>query len=534
VGGRPVLNLSLAVNYAISGTAVWSYHALNLLIHILSGLALFGIVRRTPSPRLAGAPTLAALSVALLWVLHPLDTESVTYIAQRAESLMGLFYLVTLYSFIRGSGDGGWRGCAWQFVAVAACALGMATKEVMVTAPVIVLLYDRAFLSGSFRDALRLRSWAYAGLAASWLVLVLLVLPAHGRANTAGFGSAVPWHGYALTQLAAVSRYLGLCFWPSPLVFDYGTDVVALSQGLLPCGLLVSSLLALTAWALVRRPALGFLGACFFLILAPSSSIVPVATQTMAEHRMYLPLIPLVVLAVVGIRGAFGRAAWAAVSAIALALLGATWQRNETYRSAESLWSDTVRKRPGNERAHLNLALELQKSPGHQHEAIAQLEEAVRLNPGYAEAHNDLGCVLEAIPGRANEAVNQCEQALRLDPEYADAHYNLGNALCDQGRTQEATAHYREALRIRPDFPEAHCNLASALGSLGRRADAIAQYEEALRLLPDDPTIHYDLALELLRDPGRKGEAMWHLAKVVRLQPDNASARRLLEQAKAQ
>jgi len=108
-GGRPILNLSLAINYAISGTAVWSYHALNLAIHVLAGLTLFGIVRRTLAPRAGSAASLTAFSAALLWTLHPLQTESVTYIVQRAESLMGLFYLLTLYCFIRGAEPDGRR-----------------------------------------------------------------------------------------------------------------------------------------------------------------------------------------------------------------------------------------------------------------------------------------------------------------------------------------------------------------------------------------------------------------------------------------
>ena len=185
----------------------------NLAIHYLAGLALFGIVRRTLARRKDPAAALIAFSAALVWALHPLQTESVTYIIQRAESLMGLFYLVTLYCFIRGAEADG-RQRPWFALCVAACLLGMATKEVMVSAPLIVLLYDRTFVAGSFREAWRRRWGLHAALAATWLPLAGLVAGAGwDRSGTSGFNSDVtPW-AYWLTQFEAVTRYLWLSVW---------------------------------------------------------------------------------------------------------------------------------------------------------------------------------------------------------------------------------------------------------------------------------------------------------------------------------
>ena len=178
VTARPVVNLSLAVNYALGGLNVWGYHVVNLAIHILGALVLYGVVRRTLlcaslRERYGDEARWLALAVALIWVVHPLQTESVTYLIQRTESLMGLFFLLTLYCVIRGSTSSGRRG--WYAAAIVCCALGMGSKEVMVVAPLTVLLYDRAFLSGSFREALRARAALYAGLCGCWLVLVGLV-----------------------------------------------------------------------------------------------------------------------------------------------------------------------------------------------------------------------------------------------------------------------------------------------------------------------------------------------------------------------
>jgi tetratricopeptide (TPR) repeat protein len=560
VNGRPILNLSLALNYAISGTAVWSYHAANLVIHILAGLTLFGILRRTLSRLASPAAPAVAFSAALLWTLHPLLTESVTYIVQRAESLMGLFYLLTVYAFIRGSGIEGPARRRWYALSIGACALGMGTKEVMVSAPLVVLLYDRTFLAGNFREAWRRRWPLYAGLASTWLILLLLVLGSHGRGGSAGFGTWVPWWRYGLTQSAAILHYLRLCLWPHPLVFDYGTALAPASLRILPDVLAVAALLAATGWALVRRPALGFLGAVFFAILAPSSSILSVVTETMAEHRMYLPLIPVAVLAVAGLYRWAGRAALPACLVLAACLLGATWERNEVYLSVDGIWSDTVAKRPENDRAHNNLGSALREVPGGLNRAIAQFKEALRLNPDraethfnlaiildlmpdrsadaiaqygealrlwpdYAQAHYNLGCDLDKLPGHATEAIAHFEEAVRLKPSYAEAHYNLG---CDlarvPGRLDDAVTQFKEALRLKADYPEAHYNLGFALDKSGRTDDAIAQYTEAVRLKPDLIDAHYLLGCDLDKLPHRTDEAIGQYQAAVRLRPAFAEA----------
>jgi tetratricopeptide (TPR) repeat protein len=518
VGGRPVLNATLALNFHFGGINVGGYHAVNLAILVLSGLALYGILRRTPVPRLGPGATRAAFCAALLWVLHPLLTESVTYVIQRAESLMGLFYLLTLYCFIRGAGAPQARAAPWYVLSVCSCLLGMGTKEVMVSAPLIVLLYDRTFVAGGFRDALGRRRWFYAGLGATWLALALLVLSTHGRGATAGFGSGISWWSYLLAQLPAIVHYLRLCFWPSPLVFDYGSALWTQSSAVAPSAVVVVALLAATVWALVKRPALGFLGAAFFAILAPSSSIVPIATEPVAEHRMYLPLIPVVAMAAVALQRWLGRAALPLCLVVVAGLFAATWRRNEVYSSAERLWSDTAAKAPGNERAHNNLGFEIGKAPGRLDEAIAQYDEAIRLRPDYADARNNLGCALEKAPGRQQDAVAQFDQVLRLEPDNFEARNNLGNALCSLGRTNEAMAQYEEALRLKPDYSEAHYDLANALNSLGRAPEAAAEYGEALRLRPDDALAHNNLGNALVA-LGKAPEAMEQYEEALRLDP---------------
>jgi tetratricopeptide (TPR) repeat protein len=283
--------------------------------------------------------------------------------------------------------------------------------------------------------------------------------------------------------------------------------------------------------ALCRRPVIGFLGAWFFAILAPTS-IVPGRVQMIVEHRMYLPLAAVMTLAAIGIHAMLKQRGWVVFIALALGLGLLTARRNEDYRSELSIWSDTVAKRPNNERAHGSLGNAWSKIPGRLDDAIAQFEKALRLNPNLAETHNNLGNALKD-GGRTKEAIAQYEAALRLQPDLAVAHNNLGSALNAEGRTQEAIVQYEAALRLKPDLAETHNNLGNALHVKGRTPEAIAQYEAALRLKPDDAAAHFNLAVAMLEIPGRGDEAAGHLETVLRLQPGNEPARQILARIRA-
>ncbi len=495
---RPLLELTLALSYRIGGLNPWTYHAFNLAVHVLAGLALFGIVRRMLQSenlraRYGGASRGLATAVAAIWVVHPLQTESVTYIIQRAESLMGLLFLLTLYCGIRACSSSHPR--RWSIAAVVPCAFGMATKEVMIVAPIVMLLYDRTFVAASFNQALRERRGLYIGLAATWLVLAASMAnhPAdeHQVYLLAGLN---PWN-YAVTQGAVILHYLRLSLWPDPLIFDYMWPIADPWSSALPAAAVVLALLVGTALALRRRMWIGFWGAWFFLILAPTSSIMPVADVAF-EHRMYLPLAAVVVAIVIGAYDLFERIGqrfrlagkprgWleAALVVVACGGLGyATVRRNQDYRSELLMWSDTVAKRPQNARAHVNLGLAL-KQQERLDEAIAQYNEALRLKPDYAEAHNNLGNAL-ALQDSLGEAIVQWNEALRLNPDYADPHLNLGLTAYSEGKLGEAIAHYNEALRINPNHPGAHNSIGIALARQGKLDDAATHFATALRLDP--------------------------------------------------
>ena len=322
-------------------------------------------VHRPPS-------TFLAFAIALLWALHPLQTESVTYIVQRAESLCGLFYLLTLYCVIRGAASAS-RACPLASIAaILACLLGMATKEVMVTAPLMVLLYDRTFLAGSFGHVLRRRRGLYLGLAATWIPLAWLVLSTGllGKCRLWCPGSGCAWD-YLRSQPPVILHYLRLSLWPHPLCLDYGREAIAGETWQFRLAtIVVGLLLAATVWGLFRRRSGAFLGAWWFLILAPLS-LVPLRRGLRAPHVLTpgrrdddpgagrvrrgagVGAPGLLPLAAVGITGA-GPVTLAGVTMGAL-----TAGRNGQYRSSLAIWEDTVAKAPRNERAHDNLGLAL-------------------------------------------------------------------------------------------------------------------------------------------------------------------------------
>ena len=534
VGGRPLVNLSLAVNYVFGGVYPSSYHALNLTIHLGASLLLFGVVRRTllrsPLQEHFGAASLPlSMVVAAVWSIHPLQTESVTYVCQRAESLMAVCYLGTIYSFIRSTETR--SPAVWRTLAVSVCLLGMACKEVMSTAPLVLLLYDRTFFAGTLGAVWQQRRWFYFALASTWLLLGMLVLGNLQRGGTAGFGTGVdPW-AYALTQAQAIVHYLRLSFWPHPLIFDYGFTVVTNPATVLAPAIVLIALLTLTINGVYRRSALGFAGAWFFIILAPTSSFVPVATQTIAEHRMYLPLAAPIALLVLGLYRITPRYTFLVCSCVIALLTFATARRNLDYQTELGLWTDTIAKRPENSRAHGNLGILLYQS-GQIPAAKASFETALKLRPNFPEARANLGS-LYLGQGQTHEAMVHTAEALRLRPDLPDARSNLGLILKQLGRPDEAMNEFREVLRLHPRHFDTHHNLAIALLEAGLTSEAIEHFETTIRLKPNFADAHSNLGVAFMRS-NQLIKAMGSLETALRLNPASGAARENLAGVRAQ
>jgi tetratricopeptide (TPR) repeat protein len=579
VTGRPLVNLSFAANFKWNvaqggdGFGVEGYHVVNVVIHLLAGLALFGLVRRTLElPKLraqfAGDAVPVALAAALLWVLHPLQTESVTYVSQRAESLMGLFYLTTFYCFVRGTQASRLGGWVWLTLATLACFLGVFCKEVTITAPVLILLYDYIFVAEKPREIWSRRGLAYGVFALAMVVQVLQAISVGTRGFSAGYGSGLGWVDYAKSQFPVVAHYLVLAVWPHPLVLDYGDKPeTSLAVILSALGLMVA-LAAGTVWLLWRRPFLGFLGAWFFVILAPSSSIIPITTEIAAEHRVYLPLAALAVLVALGLRVWCGRRVLWAAGALAVALGAITHARNLDYRSALALWGDTTAKHPAIARAHENYGIMLAET-GRLRESVQEYETALVLRPFYPDCENNLGNALGqlgeddeaathyalAIKGllrdsdravafynlgnaqrqiamraadpvrdsHMQEALNDYARAIQLRPDYAGPYHNMGSVLSQAGHYEDAIKYYLQALQVQPVFVQAEINLGNTYVLAGHLDEAVQHYQHAIQEDPNNPLPHYRLGLTL-NDAGQPEAAVREFTAVEQLAPNAPEA----------
>ncbi|MFH1887286.1 MAG: tetratricopeptide repeat protein [Pseudomonadota bacterium] len=543
VGGRPLLNLSFAVNYAISGLSVWSYHVFNLLVHLLAALALFGLVRRTLArPPLAHRfgrhADLLALAIALLWAVHPLHTEAVTYITQRAESMMGLFLILTLYSALRGWESA--RSWPWHLAATGAMIVGGAAKEVMVVAPFLVLGFDMIFVHPKPKQALKSSPVLYAGLLVALALLVAQV--AAGDTSRATPNAASTPFGYLVTQTTVIVHYLQLAFWPSPLVFDYGWAEASLGRAW-PQALFLTILFAATAWAAFRRRPAGFAGLWFFFILAPTSSIMPLPFYIW-ERRMYLPLAAVAAVVVLGgyrlilwateksrdarTRKRLAAAGLAFVLAAAAALGAATFLRNRDFRSEMTIWQDTVEKRPQNSRGHTALGTALERQ-GRTDEAMEQYRIATTLDPPSATAFHNLGATLARM-GRKEESVEYFRRALEIHPMYGEAHANFAGVLADLSLHEEALRHAGLAVAMRPDYAPGWFNLGTVLAKEGKTQEALDALARTLDLDPALVEARVNLAMILL-EMKRPRQALIQAQKALEEAPGQARIPLIMGQA---
>lgn len=505
---------------------------------------------------------------------------------------MGLFYLQTLYWFVRwtepaisprspsqspGPSAPDRRG-GFAILSLLACAAGMATKEVMVSAPCTVLLLDRLCFAGSFSKALARRRWYYAGLASTWVLLAALVWRAGSRGGTSGIGSDVSVWKYWATQPAAILRYVRLAVWPHPLIFDYGTEwlsrpgeaigVAAFALRLAAPLLALGGLLAFALFGVARNRPTGLLVFWFLAILAPTS-LIPGNRQTAAEHRMYLALIPFLVAVVAAVgstraaKSVLSRPAFALlVGGWALALAATTFARNRDYQSALALFGHDAEWMPGNGYAQTNYGTALLIAKRYP-EAEQHLVAALQLQPGLTDTEDNLGNLYLAL-GRYEAAETHYRRALQIDPDSARAHDNLAQALLQLDRVSEARQEVDAALRLKPDLAAAHDHLGLVLLRENRLSDALAElrlatsldpvgadawinlgnalraagqpdraaqaYDRAARLEPDNGSAQYDWGGVLL-DLHRYAAAEFHLRLAIRLQPDNPSAHQNLANA---
>jgi tetratricopeptide (TPR) repeat protein len=507
---RPIANVSLLLQYALHGENVMGYHVVNLVIHMAAGLLLYWITKTTLTLPAAGGfkedeACWLALFSALLWFLHPVQTQSVTYIVQRMNSQAAMFYLLALFLYVRGrlrvmSGRTGWPwflGCALSGL------LALGSKEIAATLPVFLFLYEWFFFQ-DLKGAWLKRSLPYL---LGVLVLVGLAALVYLGPNP----KATLLSGYerrdftpgerVLTQFRVVLYYVSLLVYPHPSRLNLDHDFPVSHSLTEPMTTLfamgaVVGLLAMAGVLARRHRLLSFAILWFFGNQVIESSVV--CLELVFEHRMYLPsmffFVPLVILT----RRLFkdNRIFIGGLTAVAMLFGVWTYQRNIVWADSVSLWADCAKKSPNKLRPQYNLGTNL------------------------------------ARRSRLDEASSAFRAALRVKPDDTKSHFNLANVLVHQGRLDEAIHHYQEAIRTRPQYPEAETGIGVALARQGKLDEAIAHYEKALRMHPLDPVTHKNLGFALARQ-GRYGEGVKHYEEALRLKPDDEEARKNLKMTQA-
>jgi tetratricopeptide (TPR) repeat protein len=576
---HPLTWISHMVDCQVYGLNAGGHHLTNVLLHTANSLLLLLVLYR-----LTGAAWRSAL-VAVLFALHPAHVESVAWVAERKDVLSACFFLLTLLAYIRYARERGapraepmkeHSGFKWYVLALLLFALGLMSKPMLVTLPLVLLLLDYWNAKSGTRGAgssartLVLEKVPFFALAAASCVVTVLVQRASDALAPLGQS---PLHARLTNAPISYFRYIGELLWPARLAVLYpevehwpGWEVALSAAVLVGC-----TFLALRWWK--QRPWF-FVGWAWFLVmLIPVIGLVKVGSHSIADRYTYLPSIGFFVIVAWGgaelfgglqNRGLAGRArpalrvGFAVVLPSVVAVLGCAfltraqvfyWQNSETlfrhalavttnnyvaYTSlafdladhhqlhqAEECLREALRIEPTYEQGWTKLA-SVHTQARRYEEAEHDSRKALQLNPASPAAHGALGFALMKL-SQTNAAVAEYREALRLNPQFGDAHYNLANFLAQQGQYAEAKTHYAAAARSEPDSADAHNNLAYMLVREGKLDEAIAEFKAALRLRPDSWRARYGLGQALLR-VGRVAEGIEQLALVVKSQPALRSA----------
>jgi protein O-mannosyl-transferase len=539
---RPLPYFTFAVNYAIHGYDVRGYHMANVAIHLATALSLLGFARRTlelscVAVRYRERAHLLAAALALLWVTHPLTTQAVTYVYQRIESLAAMFCVLCLYSFVRAFGEPSRVRRGWVAASVACCFAAMVSKESAAGLPLIVLVFDRLFLCERWSDTLP-RRYMHAAMFSSWGVAVGLMAATGSAYVRAGIGSVegLTPLTYLLSQSAVILRYLRLSFWPTGLCLDYGWPLPRQWDEFVPQGIVVLALLGVTVVGLTRARLWSFPACAFFLLLAPTSSIVPIA-DLIFEHRMYLPLAAVLTVALCGFyegllrlqagcaplgRKILERTAVTFVAVAVAASAVATHFRNRDYESEVTLWHDIIAKAPDNPRPYFLLGRQLEE---HRRRAEARryFEQALAVDPSFVPALSRMA-IQAADERRFDEAESYVGRIAQILPDSPQLLVRYGVLRAAQGRTDEAAANFSATLLREPENGEALAGLALLLDAAGRTDEAVELYRRFTAAQPDDPTPWNNLGV-IYHSQGRYEEAVAAFRRAVGLRYRHVEAR---------
>lgn len=514
----PLTYTSFWIEWRLWGNHTIGYHLTSLVLHAIACIMLWRVLEQLGIP--------GAYLAALLFAVHPVNVESVAWISQRKNTLSMVFYLLSIYWYLRHATLE--RDRLWYGLSLAAFALSLLAKTSTVVLPFVLLgciWWKRRIVTRS--DLMGILPYfviaVVLGGVAVWFQKNVGL--AHHVARDDGILSRIVIAGWAVWfYLYKAVLPLKLCF-----VYPRWQADVAWWPSYVPLALLAAMLFVFwwyrKSWS---RPWL--FGASYYVLgLLPVLGFVDIYLMTytlVADHWQYVAL-PAVVAGLGAALTALAATrlaplAWGATALLVLVWSGLTFQYAAIFRDEITVWKDTLEKNPTCWVAHNNLG-NLTYQPGNEQQSLRYFEEAIRLKPDDAEGQNNLGELMDSL-GRTRDAVTHYEKAVRLKPEFAKARHSLALALEALGRPEDALPHYREALRIEPDSAECHYNFGGALYGLGRSDEALRVFREAVRLRPDYAQAHNNIGV-ILSQRGESRGAMHHFQEALRAKPEYDVAR---------
>jgi tetratricopeptide (TPR) repeat protein len=521
---QPVVQLSYLLNYQIWGTNAAGHHATGVFLHALNAALVFGFLWTllSATPLATGERLMVALWVAVVFAIHPLQTESVAWIGVRTQLLCTTFGVSSLWAYAAGAR----RRVVWGlYVAALLC------KPTAVSLPFVMLAIDyypfRRHERFGWGRLVREKA-VLIGIAG--IVGIATVITVSRGSDPTAPSVAIPLSVRVFRMVECLTFYLLKLESPDHLSPYYFLDVSPAPWMVLATMLILVVIIVTAAFVMERRcmPMLVAAWGAYVTLVLPTCTPIPGDRRVVAMRYAYEAILPVLVLT-----GAAGVWVWRRSTPVVRGTLAGLmacqlcafatvtrhliphWHTDETMRRA------TLAEFPNSEEANRDLATEL-ADQGRPSEALAYAQRSVEIAPQLCEAHVILGRVLCQL-GRFPEAIGQEEQALQINPGSASANFFTGWTLMKWGKVPEAVEHYEQALRIKPDYAEAHNNLGTILLREGKVSDAIGQYEQALRIIPECSRAHYNLGMAFVQ-AGKIEEAIAHFEQALRIDPDYAKA----------
>ena len=495
---RFIAYLSLAINHHFGALNVWGYHFFNLMIHLTTSLLVYWlmfITLKTPNVK-SLIPVKdhqwIALVVALIFVSHPLATQSVTYIIQRMASMVTLFYLFAIILYLKGRLNQGSTSLSigYFITALIAAIFALFTKENAFTIPLVILLVEISLFK---RDKIVV-NFSKPRIILGCIVFLSFLLLLFSRVSSSFFQTippsfghtytVTPWN-YLLTQFSVIVKYIQLLCFPINLNFDYD---YAISNSLmeprtfLSLGFLLA-LVGLSLYLFKKQKLISFGIMWFFITISIESSFIPLA-DLIFEHRTYLPSVGFFMILTVGIY----QLMWQKNKKIALGfiflIIGinsfATYQRNKVWKNEGTLWNDVIAKSPNKARPYLcrgNYYKNLKRN----REALSDFTKSISLNPAYIEPYNNKGTTLYN-EGLLTEALSYLNYAIENSPEYTEAYVNKGIVLATQKKYSKALENFNRAIEIEPNNADIYINRSLTYLNMGDKNKSCLDIRTAIKL----------------------------------------------------